>query len=228
MVKMIFFCNRKAAITHNQYASMVLDDHVPLALRHHPTMRRYVVNIVDHTPQGETEYDSVAELSFDTIEDYRRHLYDTPEGEEIIGRDVARFMGGAAAYVTTEHVHKELDRPAPLGARHDIVKMICPIRRREGTSHEEFVDHWLERHRPLALRHHPGLLRYVANVVDDYATPSAPPLDGIGELYFASFDSLRQEMFDSADGEEIIRRDIERFIGHTTGYIATEYVQKRA
>jgi uncharacterized protein (TIGR02118 family) len=206
---------------------MVLRDHVPLALRHHPTMRQYVVNIVDHVPRGEPDFDSVAELSFDTMADYRDRLYDSAEGANIVQEDVARFLAGADAYATTECVQKE-GAPAPIGSRSARVKMICPIRRRTGMSHDDFVDHWLNRHGPLALRHHPGLIRYVANVVDAPLSPDAPHLDGIGELYFARPESLRDEMFDSPAGEAIIRRDIESFISHTSGYLVTEYLQKRS
>lgn len=227
MLKMIFFCKRRPSISHGEYAEMVLNDHVPIALDHHPTMRKYVVNLVDHVPGGEPAYDSIAELSFDSLTDYRERLYDSPEGERIVHADVARFMAGAHSYATTEVVHRQPAPPAPIGSRSPRVKLVCPIRRRPGLSHEEFVDHWLNRHRPLALRHHPGLVGYVANVVDDVVAEGAPALDGISELYFESPESLRDEMFDSPAGERIIREDIERFIGHTCGYLVTEYVQKR-
>ncbi len=205
---------------------MVLRDHVPLALRHHPTLRKYVVNIVDHVPRTEPAFDSIAELYFDTVDDYRERLYDSKQGEQLIRDDASRFLGWLGAYATTEHVHKDECAPAPLGTRSPRVKMICPIRRRAGMSHEEFVDHWLNRHRPLALRHHPGLIRYVANVVDGVLSAETGELDGIGELYFSRPESLRDDLFDSPAGEEIIRGDMERFIGHTSGYLATEYVQK--
>ena len=227
MVKLIFFCRRRPDLTHDLYAEMILRDHVPLALEHHPLMRRYVVNLVDLVPPGEPSYDSVAELTFASLDDYRERLYDSPEGERIVHADVARFMGGADAYATTEHVHRRPTPPAPLGSRSPRVKLICPIRRNPELTHDQFVEHWLEVHRPLALAHHPGLVGYVANVVDEVLSESSPPLDGIGELTFESPEALRDDMFDSPRGETIIREDIARFIGHTSGYLATEYVQKR-
>ncbi len=227
MVKLIFFCRRRPDLTHEEYAEMVLRDHVPLAIEHHPAMRKYVVNLLDSVPSREPSYDSVGELTFDSLRDYRERLYDSAEGERLIQADVVRFMGGADAYATTEHVHRQPTPPAPLGCRSPRVKLICPIRRNPDLSHDEFVDHWLNTHRPLALAHHPGLIGYVANVVDEVLSDSAPALDGIGELYFASPEALRDEMFESPRGEAIIRADIERFIAHTSAYLATEYVQKR-
>lgn len=224
---MVFFCRRRSGLSHDDYADMVLRDHVPLALEHHPTMLKYVVNLVDSVPPGEPSYDSVAELSFDSMHDYRERLYDSAEGERIVYADVARFMSSATAYATTEYVHRQPMPPAPLGCRSPRVKLICPIRRKPGLSHQEFVDHWLNEHRPLALEHHPGLVGYVANVVEEAVSEDAPALDGIGELYFDSPASLRDDMFASPAGEAIIRDDIARFIGQTSGYLATEYVQKR-
>jgi uncharacterized protein (TIGR02118 family) len=227
MVKMIFFCRRRAQIDHAAYATMVLQDHVPLALRHHPTMRSYVVNVVEQCPAGWPERDSVAELGFDSLEDYRARLYDSEAGRAVIARDVARFMGGAAAYATSEHVQRDAAIEVPLGTRTPLVKLVCPVRRRPDLTHAAFVDHWLQRHVPLALRHHPGLIRYVTNVVDQ-PLGDAEPLDGIAELCFADEQSLRSGMFDSPEGERVVREDIARFIGATAAYRVGEYVQKRS
>jgi len=49
MVKLIFLCRRRPEIGHDEYVERVLRGHVPLALRHHPTMLGYVVNIVEDT-----------------------------------------------------------------------------------------------------------------------------------------------------------------------------------
>ena len=103
MVKLVFLCRRHPDISHDRYAALLLDEHVPLALRHHPHMRRYVVNIVEESCAGAPPLDSIGFLWFDSLDDYRDRLYDSPEGARIIGRDVARFLGGADAYATTEH-----------------------------------------------------------------------------------------------------------------------------
>jgi len=225
MVKLLFLCRRRGEIDHDTYAARLLEGHVPLALAHHPTLRRYIVNLVERAGGGE-ELDSIGELFFDSIDDFHQRLYDSDAGRAAIERDVAGFLGGADAYVTSEHVQKSV-RPAPrLGARTPGIKMMCPIRRRDGMSHDEFVEHWLTRHVPLALEHHPGLSRYVTNVVDERLSPSGEDWDGVAELHFASAEDLSRGMFDSPAGEREIRRDIERFIGHTFPYFVAEYVQK--
>lgn len=90
MVKLIFCCRRRPELTPERYASLLLGGHVPLALRHHPTMRRYVVNVVEQMPQGFAALDSIGELSFDTLADYEERLYDSDAGRAVIARAGAR------------------------------------------------------------------------------------------------------------------------------------------
>lgn len=225
MVKLVFLCRRRPDLTHERYADLLLRGHVPIALRHHPTMRKYVVNVVEGRRAGAEELDSIGELSFDSLDDFRARLYDSDAGRAIVEADVAGFMGGAHAYVTREHVQKGPVTTAPLGARSPGVKIVGLVRRSDGMSHEAFVAHWLERHVPLALRHHPGLHKYVTNVVET-RLGDAPEWDGIAELHFPSLEAMRTRFFDSPEGERVIRDDMRRFIGHTWGYDVAEHVER--
>jgi uncharacterized protein (TIGR02118 family) len=139
--------------------------------------------------------------------------------------DVAGFLGGAYAYATTEHVNKAIDA-RPLGHRAPGMKMFCPLRRRADLTHEQFVAHWRTTHVPLALEHHPRMVRYVTNVVDQRLSKDGPDWDGFAEISFASADDVRERLFGSPEGERIVRDDIARFIGHTFPYWVGEYVQK--
>lgn len=228
MVKLIFLCRRRPDLTAARYAELLLGGHVPLALRHHPTMRGYTVNVVEQSPPPLEPIDSVGQLWFDSLDDFRDRLYDSDAGRAIIERDVARFMGGADAYVTTEHVQKDESVRVPLGERSPGVKLVCPLWRRPDLTHEQFVEHWLTRHVPLAKAHHPAMDRYVTNVVDQRLGASGPDLDGIAEIHFPSAEVLAQGFFASAEGERIVREDIARFIGRTGPYRVAEYVQRRA
>jgi uncharacterized protein (TIGR02118 family) len=227
MRKLVFLCRRRPDLPPARYVELLLGGHVPIAMAHHPTLREYVVNVVESVPPGAPELDSIGELSFDTLEDYRTRLYDSPEGEAIVRRDVARFMGGADAYATTEHVQKDTTAAGTPGVRSPGVKLVCPLVRRPGLTHEAFVDHWLGRHVPLARAHHPGLVKYVTNVVDERLSPTGEPWDGIAELHFASAEDATSRMFDSAEGERLVREDIARFIGRAMAYRVAEWVQKR-
>src|SRR5437879_7595304 len=114
MVKLLFLCRRRPDITHERYAELLLRGHVPLALRHHPALRRYVVNIVEDTRGPAPPLDSIGELWFDTLADYRERLYDSPEGAGIIARDDAGALGRV---VRSEEHTSELQSPMYLVCR---------------------------------------------------------------------------------------------------------------
>ena len=114
MIKVVFLVRRADGISHEDFIRHLLERHVPLALRHHPRLRRYMSSpILPGTP-NEEGFDAVAELYFDSLEDFQRGLYDSPEGERIIAEDVVRFLGpGTRMYITEEIVFKDDTGPAP-------------------------------------------------------------------------------------------------------------------
>ena len=224
MRKMIFLCRRREGLSREDYGRRILNSHVPLALEHHPSMRRYRVNLVER-PRGESlvPVDSIAELSFATREDFRERLYATEEGRRLITADTATFLGSAAAYETTEYVQKAPDIPdQPLGASGRF-KMIAILQRKEGQSREEFRRRWIEEHKPLALKHHEGLVKYVANVVDAQLSAEDLPIDGISELHFADEESFRTRMYTHPESRDIIAADTKRFIGKSCAWFVREY-----
>src|SRR5438094_546112 len=106
MVKLVFLCRRRSDLTHGRYVARLLEGHVPLALRHHPTLRRYAVDIVEGTRGPAPPLDSIGELWFDTLTDYRERLYDSPEGRAEIEADIPRFIGRVHAYLVAEYVQR--------------------------------------------------------------------------------------------------------------------------
>jgi uncharacterized protein (TIGR02118 family) len=92
------------------------------------------------------------------------------------------------------------------------VTMVALMRRRPDLSHDEFVEHWTERHAPLALAHHEGLYDYAQNVVLDALTPGAEEIDGIAELGFASREDFETRFYDSDDGRLVIAEDVRGFM----------------
>ncbi len=218
MVKLVFLCRRRADITHADYARLLLDGHVPLALKHHPTMRQYIVNIVEAVPAGAPELDSIGALYFDDLAEFRERLYDSPAGARIIARDVQGFMGGAHAYATTEHVHLESDTPAVRGERSPGTKLVCLLERRAGMTHAEFIDYWVHRYVPQVLRATRGLTGHTTSVVDVPVSDDAPPLDAIAEFGFRA----------DAEDAPALPADAARCVGQVTTYRVGAYLQKHA
>lgn len=223
MVKLVFLCRRREGLSHDEYVRRLLEGHVPLALRHHPTLRRYVVNVVEGTRGPAPPLDSIGELWFDSLADWRERLYDSPEGERVIARDVAGFLGGADAYVTTEHVQREPAAPQAIGTRTPGDKLFACLVRRPEATRAEFAAHWLARHAPLALRHH-DTTRYVTNVVEDRLR-TGEAYDGFAELSFPP-GLLSTRLYRSDAGRAEVEADIPRFIGTVHAYVVGEWVER--
>ncbi|MBO0732550.1 MAG: EthD domain-containing protein, partial [Acidimicrobiaceae bacterium] len=97
------------------------------------------------------------------------------------------------------------------------VSFISFVQRAATMDHEQFEQHWTERHRPLAIEHHQGMLLYVQNVVrEQIAGPDGAALDGIAELVFATGSDVDAGLFPTEESRRIIGEDVARFIGSTT------------
>lgn len=225
MVKVFFLCTRLPDITHDGYVERVLEGHAPLALAHHPAMRRYVINVAEQQPDDGDELDALPVLYFEELDDYRFRLYDSPEGEAAIRRNVEGFLAAADGYATTERVHKDETPASALGQRTPGVKWICPIKRRPQMAQAEFADYWQGAHVPLVLKHQPTLTRYATNLVDTQLTEGAEAWDGFAEFHFAN-EKAAERPFDSAEGERRVNESLERFVERRLVYSVGEYVQK--
>jgi uncharacterized protein (TIGR02118 family) len=225
MLKLVFLCRRRPELTHERYTELLLGGHVPLALRHHPTLRRYVVNIVEGTRGPAPLLDSIGELWFDSLADYRERLYDSPEGARIIARDVAGFLGAAAAYVTAERVQRAPAAAPPTGQPSPGGKLFACLVRAPALSRAAFRTHWLEHHVPLALRHH-ATTRYVTSLVEERLDGEGPSYDGFAELTFPDAGALRGAVYTSPEGQAAIEADIPRFIGTVHAYLVAEHVER--
>jgi hypothetical protein len=220
MIKLIFLCRRRPDVSHERYVELLLRGHVPIALRHHPTLRKYVVNIVEVSPPGR-ELDSIGELYFETLADFRDRLYDSPAGERIVSADVAGFMGGAAAYVVAEQAVRPAPQPPMLGARTPLTKIMTCFRRAADVGSDAFDAHWHDRHTPLVLAEAPPLGGYVRNVVTERLGRDGPPWDGIETQY------VRPGGADADwPAENAVAADRRRFVAETARYVVAEYVEK--
>lgn len=222
MIKMLFLCKKRPDLGREEYARRILEGHVPLAIRHHPTLRHYVVNVVETGP----DYDSIAELSFDTLADFRERLYDSPEGQEIIQRDVDGFLASADAYATRERIHLDRTGDHPLGERTPGVKWICALQRRRGMSREEFERIWLEDHVQRALKVRRNILRYATLGVEEKLSESGDDWDGFTVIHFADERDARSALDERSESMQELGPSRQRFLGRGLLYTVSEYVQK--
>ena len=77
-----------------------------------------------------------------------------------------------------------------------MIKVLSLLTRKDGLTHEQFVEHWLEVHGPLALAV-PGIRRYVQSHITGTRTrtdiaETEVAIDGIAELWYDDEDALRR------------------------------------
>ena len=98
-----------------------------------------------------------------------------------------------------------------------MVKIVALIRKKEGLSDAEFLDHWRNGH-PAYVRDLSGITRYRQNPAIAHHTKW--PFDGMAELWFPSVKAVAQA-FSSPEADRL-REHEEEFIGHLEWFIAEE------
>ncbi len=221
MVKLLFLCRRRRDITHDRYTDLLLDGHVPIALRHHPTLRQYVVNIVEESTAGAAPLDSVGELYFDTLADFRSRLYDSPEGERIVAADVAGFMGGATAYAVEDEILRPAPCDHPLGTRTAGAKLVVCLRRPAELPTADFETRWRAAARALLAAADRQIAGLTLDRVHEPLHPGAETWDGFETLHARG------------DGATVLRNhalnpDRSSFAASVAVYRVAEFVHKLA
>ena len=94
-------------------------------------------------------------------------------------------------------------------------------------THEEFDDHWRDRHAPIHVASSPGTCHYEHLVL---APGPEVPWDGVGLLSFASVADYTERMFGGPEGERAIYEDIPKFLDLDAGETlpASEFVYRDA
>ena len=107
-----------------------------------------------------------------------------------------------------------------------MIKSISLLTRKEGTTHEEFMRHWVEVHAPLA-HAVPGLRRYVQSHIVAERTRSDIPttavdVDGIAELWYDDRDAMERAL--ASPQSKALHADGALFIGRIKTYTVEEKV----
>ena len=99
-----------------------------------------------------------------------------------------------------------------------MIKMVDLLVRKDGMTHEEFVEYWMDEHVPLA-EEMPYVRKYVTSVPRD---PEKAGYDGIAELYFDDTDDI-SAAFESDAGQKT-QEDAAKFIDLDEGPTNAERV----
>jgi uncharacterized protein (TIGR02118 family) len=85
------------------------------------------------------------------------------------------------------------------------------LRRPEGAGVEEFREHWLERHAPIARDGYPNLKGYRVNIVTGAGRDQEVPYDGVAELTWDSREDFSADM--KTDAAKAGAEDLAAFTG---------------
>ena len=92
----------------------------------------------------------------------------------------------------------------------DVYSMFAFFRPPEGLDRDVFVGRY-RKHAELARVHHPGIRRYVQDLVVDGSGAERWMFAAISELHFGGRDSYRDDFYTDEQSRDVIARDVQRF-----------------
>ncbi|WP_435181952.1 EthD domain-containing protein [Halorussus sp. AFM4] len=235
MYKHVALLVRKEGMSHGEFVDYWQTEHTPIAREIDGVVRYQTVLPTD--PEH-AEFDGIAELYFEDLEKLHDALgsegsrdYDPDKGKAKEAReDVDNFLDvdRRPRFIGEETVQKDdVD-----GDTDGLYKHSAFLVRKEGMSHEEFVDYWQTEHTPIA-REIDGVVKYNTVLPTD---PEHAEFDGVAELYFEDLEKLYDALgsegsrdYDPDKGKaKEAREDVDNFlaIDERPRFIGRETVQK--
>ena len=193
MYKHVALLVRQDGMSHEEFREYWEQNHSPLAKNIEGVVRYQTVYPID--PEN-AEFDGVAELYFETLDDLHEALgsegsrdYDpTQEVAAAAREDVNNFLDveQRPRFIGDEKVWRDdVD-----GDTDGLYKHSAFLVRQDGMNHEEFREYWEHSHSPLA-RDIEGVVRYQTVYPTD---PANAEFDGVAELYFETLNDLHEAL----------------------------------
>jgi uncharacterized protein (TIGR02118 family) len=179
-------------MSHEEFVDYWQDTHTPIAKDIEGVVRYHQVL---PTEPDHAEFDGIAELYFETLDDLHEALgspgsrdYDPTKDVAAKAReDVDNFLAieERPRFIGEEHVWKD-----EVADTDGLYKHSAFLVRKEGMSHEEFREYWENNHSPLATDIE-GVVRYHTVYPTD---PENAEFDGVAELYFETLEDLHEAL----------------------------------
>jgi uncharacterized protein (TIGR02118 family) len=235
MHKHVALLVQKGDMSHEEFVTHWQETHTPIAREIEGVMKYTTTLPVE---PAESEFDGVAELYFEELDALHDALgsegsrdYDPEKGRAREAReDVDNFLAieERPRFIGEEVIEKD----GTGGETTGLYKHSAFLVRKEGMSHEGFLDHWVNEHVPIASEI-PGVVRYARVVPTD---PTNSEFDGIAELYFEELEALRAALggegsrdYDPDDPQsKAAREDVDNFLAieERPRFIGQEAIQK--
>lgn len=195
-----------------------------------PGIDELIVDLVDVDP-GDAEWVRPGEAraapaspAYDAVIEVAATARDLQRAAEMIERE---FKTGSAvlSMYRTRPMPARIDRARRAGARSPGVKYIVLCRFHADMPQSAVQRSWAH-HVSLALRVHVGADIYIRHWVEETLSPGAPPVEGVTELHFPTFEDMCSRWFIDDDGRRQIIQDIGHFLASGTRLYTSEHVLK--
>jgi len=208
-MKVIALLKRKNGITHEEFSRHWEEKHGPLAARMlEPWFRGYIQDHVLPLPGAEEPpIDGLDEMWVDDLESWQA-LYEFYMGDEgkPMRDDEAQFLDSSSTVIFLVD-QKFMVRPAGR------VKVMALLKRKKGTTHEQFSRHWEEIHGPLCVRMLPWFTGYIQDHAVTLPGAEEPPIDGLDEMWAADLESWQKlSAFHASEEGKPMQDDEEQFL----------------
>jgi uncharacterized protein (TIGR02118 family) len=214
--RLVFVLHRRPDMTREAFQEYWSTTHAPLVVSVADVLGitgyQQVHTIREDPTRPARAFDGVAELWFDPSRSTASREEQQAAGALLL-EDERRFIDLASSPIWMADEHVVLDGPR------SGLRMTSAVRRKAGTSRDEFRRHWAQVHAPIALARPDvfGIVRYVqAHTPDDAegfppaAVRGAPaPFDGLAEVYLTAVES---DPDDAATVRAAIAADTDSFI----------------
>ncbi len=206
MIKAFNFFKRKPGLSVADFRKYWLNEHAEI-IRAIPELRKYIASITLPSAYKNREplYDGISEAWFDDEATLRGAADSAPRRAASV--DDAQFvdMSTTGSIIVDEIRQKE--GALPDGA----VKVLSMLTRKPGSDVATFQSYWRTHHGALAAKI-PQARRYIQCHVrpSAYADGRAPRYDGVAEMWFDSFDAVRDS--GSTDEYRAVRLDEPKFL----------------
>ena len=193
MYKHVACLVRKEGMSHDEFVEYWQTEHTPIA-RDIEGVVRY--QTVIPTDPEHAEFDGLAELYFESLDDLHDALgspgsRDYDPTKEVAARareDVDNFLAiEERPRIIGEEIVQKDDTD---GDTTGLYKHSAFLVRKQGMSHDEFVEYWQNEHTPIA-RDIEGVVRYATVIPTE---PDHAEFDGVAELYFESLADLHDAL----------------------------------
>jgi uncharacterized protein (TIGR02118 family) len=187
MIHQLIFAHPKPGMSEQDFQRYWVEVHAPQFASKIPQIKRYLIDTrVPFGPEpADPLWSGIAEIWLENEEEQLASLQ-TPEFLEGARLDEPKWAAFWRTVVLDTDAHVLKDEPVPA----DAVKLVVLVKRRNGTTVEEFRARSLDAHAKVALEV-PGLVRYLQNHTrDGYYGIGEALLDGAHLLTFESLEAL--------------------------------------